>query len=634
MTFAVPIEVTFTVTTSGNPATVETAAPVTVQAAVVHIGLKGERGLQGLKGDKGDKGLKGDTGDVTPEAAAARDEALAARDVAQGHAGTAGAQAAIATTKAEEAAGSAAAAVLARDAALVGAGLPYVDEPTGRAAVADGVAFKVQGSGDVAVFEYRRVNALSSTLIAAYPSEAAISGKLERVFSTAPGYLWVVLDALRRRLLGINDQGELEAKMPGHTPASIDTVEGDLFSITDADGRVLFKIGLDGTVVGKIAAPSEVLDARGSRASVNERLSQSLSAFGLPKRHVWGEWFLRETRQRLRKLAMAEAAQFVVASIGDSWTHNADRWCRPAARALIAQYGDAGSGWVGFGNLNGTFLNGNVDTTKVTTVFAGTWDNAVYYTSVSPDIGQASSTTVGSKITITGQAATSAIRLFYIGGVGVVRYRFDGGAWTNIDTAGSGLLTTLLAGVPATAFTLELEVLSGSVTLCGLDLQKTTSGVRWHKLGATGSRAEHWGAVDAAQWQAGFGLLAPNLVIVMHGTNDQAGAPSAATFAARIQTIVDRVRVAAPAADILIAMPCENGRANAVPMADYAQAAYGVAAASRCAFLDLQYLFGEQFSEYASGSARPWFHADLVHPEPSTGGRAIADAVIRLLTTH
>lgn len=66
------------------------------------------------------------------------------------------------------------AAEAARDAALIQAGV-YVDEPTGRAAVADGVAFKVQGSGDVAAYEYRRVSAgVVSTLIATYPSKAAV----------------------------------------------------------------------------------------------------------------------------------------------------------------------------------------------------------------------------------------------------------------------------------------------------------------------------------------------------------------------------------------------------------------------------------------------------------------------------
>jgi lysophospholipase L1-like esterase len=65
----------------------------------------------------------------------------------------------------------------ARDAAIIGAGV-YPDEATGRAAVADGEAFKVQGSGDVAAFEYRRTNSTTSVLIASYPSIAAVARTL------------------------------------------------------------------------------------------------------------------------------------------------------------------------------------------------------------------------------------------------------------------------------------------------------------------------------------------------------------------------------------------------------------------------------------------------------------------------
>jgi len=61
----------------------------------------------------------------------------------------------------------------ARDAALIQAGV-YTTEALGRAAVADGQAFKVQGSGDVAAYEYRRVDASTSTLIATYPSKTYI----------------------------------------------------------------------------------------------------------------------------------------------------------------------------------------------------------------------------------------------------------------------------------------------------------------------------------------------------------------------------------------------------------------------------------------------------------------------------
>ena len=78
-----------------------------------------------------------------------------------------------ASDNAAAAAASAITAESARDAALIQAGV-YVDEPTGRAAVADGQAFKVQGSGDAAAYEYRRTNSTTSVLIATYPSSSVI----------------------------------------------------------------------------------------------------------------------------------------------------------------------------------------------------------------------------------------------------------------------------------------------------------------------------------------------------------------------------------------------------------------------------------------------------------------------------
>lgn len=75
----------------------------------------------------------------------------------------------------------------ARDAAIIGSGV-YVDEATGRAAVADGVAFKVQGSGMVAAYEYRRVNASSSTLVAIYPSQQYIQDLVAKVLGPARHY--------------------------------------------------------------------------------------------------------------------------------------------------------------------------------------------------------------------------------------------------------------------------------------------------------------------------------------------------------------------------------------------------------------------------------------------------------------
>lgn len=69
-------------------------------------------------------------------------------------------------------------AILAQSAAssaLIQAGV-YTDEVAGRAAVLDGQAFKIQGSGAVAAYEYRRINAGASVLIGTYPSASALAG--------------------------------------------------------------------------------------------------------------------------------------------------------------------------------------------------------------------------------------------------------------------------------------------------------------------------------------------------------------------------------------------------------------------------------------------------------------------------
>ena len=50
----------------------------------------------------------------------------------------------------------------------------YTTEALGRAAVADGQAFKVEGSGNVAAYEYRRTNSTTSVLIATYPSMSGV----------------------------------------------------------------------------------------------------------------------------------------------------------------------------------------------------------------------------------------------------------------------------------------------------------------------------------------------------------------------------------------------------------------------------------------------------------------------------
>lgn len=480
------------------------------------------------------------------------------------------------------------------------------------------------------------------------------------------GHVWGVLDALNRMGLALRADGTVVGKLgvslgvgnglswdyneDGTNTLSLGTTSGILpvgsgtldassnrddlaFAIVDSNNLQALKVAADGTVTVQKLEVSELTAARGTRDLLTERLDSGLTAHGLPKRYTWGLEYLRETRQRLRKLAIGDSSTLTIALIGDSWTHNYLRYSGPVASTLKATYGNAGLGWVGFSWPSGlpALINGSIDPASSLVTVAGSW-SPTYYTSTSPDLGHLSSSTAGDLVTVTGPASCSAVVLYHRGG-GVVRYRWDGGAWTSATLSGSTLQTVSLASVPAGTWALEIEVVSGTPVLCGLDIQKSTSGVRVHKLGSTGSNSLQWAAVNASEWQSGLTALAPSLVVIMHGTNDQS-AYEPATFRTHMETILDRVRVAVPAADILLMAPCENIRVgNAWPMEDYAEQAYQLAEEYSAGFLNLQPVFGLVPADYANGSARSWFNADLVHPDPTTGGRAIVDAVIRTLTT-
>lgn len=73
----------------------------------------------------------------------------------------------------------------AKDAALAAAGPLYATEAEGRAAVVDGAEFRVQGSGDVSIFVYRRVSSSTSQLIASVPSTGALNAVKELIAPTA-----------------------------------------------------------------------------------------------------------------------------------------------------------------------------------------------------------------------------------------------------------------------------------------------------------------------------------------------------------------------------------------------------------------------------------------------------------------
>lgn len=360
---------------------------------------------------------------------------------------------------------------------------------------------------------------------------------------------------------------------------------------------------------------------------------------------------LRVTRMKLGQLEAGVSAILNVGIFGDSWGTLTERFAKPLAKAIRAKYGSGpGVGWVSFGrhSTSASIINGNIFSVSRDLPTQFTWTGSWLFsysgtknpTNSSPDTAVVTSSTPGDalKATVPGTSdgGWSTCRLGFVGtSDGVIRYNWDGGEWTMLNVQGSGLLFVDI-NPPATvnaSNVINVEVVSGTVSLCGIKPIGTGSGVRVHKLGASGSSLASWLSMDATDFGKALAEMALDTVIILTGTNDQRITGGATAFEANLRAFIARIRATLPGADILFVMPCENERTdNPVTMASMAARARTVASDLNCAFINLQYIFGENPADYAYGSIHPWFASDGIHPAPETGGYLIKDAIYRVMT--
>ncbi|HHS9970179.1 TPA: GDSL-type esterase/lipase family protein [Raoultella ornithinolytica] len=311
---------------------------------------------------------------------------------------------------------------------------------------------------------------------------------------------------------------------------------------------------------------------------------------------------IRVGRMKLSQLESGASTILTVGIFGDSWPTQPNRFSQPLAKALRAKYGaGSGVGWTSLGRhaTSESIINANVfspgssDVLKTLFTWTGNWlfsySGTKNPTNSSPDTAVVTSSTPGDalKATVPGTSdgGWSTCRLGYVGTAdGVIRYNWDGGAWTTLNVQGSELLFTNInpPSVVNASNVLNIEVVSGTVSLCGLNCLATGAGVRVHKLGASGSSLASWLSMDSVAFAAALTELALDTVIILTGTNDQRITGGASTFEANLRSFIARIRATLPGSDILFVMPCENERTdNPVSMVAMAKRAKKVAAELR-----------------------------------------------------
>ena len=357
---------------------------------------------------------------------------------------------------------------------------------------------------------------------------------------------------------------------------------------------------------------------------------------------VFGIERLRETHMRMTKMSFGDAVRLTAAMMGDSYTRLSQRYVLKVAQILWRCFNGAsaattvppiGYGWRSFGfdsQKNSDIIGTNLTITGFT---------CAYNTGHGPDISSVTASASGATISYSQNFALGFDSfLFAEGGSGVIQYQSTGMSsplTIDLSTYPAGMQIIPLT-LPATGSgTMTYTVVTPPVTLYGANiLNQTASGVIVHKMGGSGSHTNHWVNAMDQRWLDAFGSLGADLVTIMLGTNDQGAQISATTFRNNILTMIDRVRSVRPTADILLICPAENNRdgGNSIPVSTYAEVMYKIARDDRdVAFLNLQASFGQKHEDYAAGSSRPWMVADGLHPDPATGGYAIAGAIARAI---
>lgn len=402
--------------------------------------------------------------------------------------------------------------------------------------------------------------------------------------------------------------------------------------------------------------------------------------------------YLNNIRMRLAQVLDSQQTVNAIFDVkSTSFMEDSTRTLGYISRRMASIYGRGAWGWFGFGySSDVTRFIGNADTVNTSISATGTW--TYQYGTVLNTIGlcTATSSVANSKITITGNSTSPAVTnatLHYVpqASSAVIQWRIADstgvfGSWSSnvtlTTTQQRAYFSTMTA--PAGGFTIEIQVISGTVQLAGIYVNSNARGVVFNKFAYTGAKlstlatASATGAGGGLGWQnafkqmeaSGSSNLDKQCIIAMHGGNDQVLNANTTPLqnANNLGTFIDNARTAESSTqtiDMLIVFNPENYRVVYNPnnpahtadpeqdnyvtarMYEYTQRCIDICETKKVSWLNSQKYFGDiydssvytvpsktTFSSYASAGKAPKFNPDGIHLQQVTGGKGLGEAII------
>jgi hypothetical protein len=203
---------------------------------------------------------------------------------------------------------------------------------------------------------------------------------------------------------------------------------------------------------------------------------------------------------------------------------------------------------------------------------------------------------------------------------GTFTYTLDGGTSVSVNASSYTGHSTIVINTTDSIHTLRFDITSGSVMLFGVDMQRTSNGVRVHKIGNKGATTSSYVIVDTTCWKSIFESLNVDSMTILLGVND--GASATTSVQNNLNQIISNIRDVNEFVDITIVMPSSTKTRNMENQSIYQ---FKAAKESKTGFISLMPLFGSAQRIIDKGT----FYDDL-HPS-LVGGRMICDYLIKEL---
>lgn len=238
---------------------------------------------------------------------------------------------------------------------------------------------------------------------------------------------------------------------------------------------------------------------------------------------------------------------------------------------------------------------------------------------------------------------TAQLQVYYLQqpAGGHVRAIIDGSESRLWTTASEGMVET--PGYFETALRrmpqrLEINAVGdGPVTLYGMTLERSTSGVVLDTLGIPGARAKDHLLWDDEIYREHMIRREPDLVVLAYGTNEGTDSEPIETFESNLRHVVSRVRETVPQASCLLVGPTDHpqrvGRSYRLRKrtGQIVEAERRIAAEHACGFIDLVSVMGGPMSMMRIVAAR-FAGPDHTHLT-RRGYEALADAISGAVVT-